>query len=75
MRRCSRQNAFDIPAERKIFIMKKKVSARKALKFFEENMCMISSLEAKGEEGCAEKCFHILELYVKENSQSDYSAQ
>lgn len=37
--------------------MSKKVGARKALQFFKDNYIMISSCEAKREEGCAEKMF------------------
>lgn len=41
--------------------MSKKVGARKALQFFKDNYIMISSCEAKREEGCAEKCLNMLE--------------
>lgn len=47
--------------------MSKKVGARKALQFFKDNYIMISSCEAKREEGCAEKCLNMLEKYVEQN--------
>ena len=43
----------------------KKAGAKKALKFFEENYIMICGLEAKDEEGCADKCLEILRKYVE----------
>lgn len=43
----------------------KKVGARKALKFFEENYIMICGLETKDEEGCTDKCLEILRKYVE----------
>lgn len=47
--------------------MSKKVGARQALQFFRDNIIMISSCEAKREEGCAEKCLSMLEKYVEQN--------
>ena len=43
----------------------KKAGTRKALKFFEENYIMICGLEAKDEEGCADKCLERLRKYVE----------
>lgn len=50
--------------------MSKKVGARKALQFFKDNYIMISSCEAKREEGCTEKCLNMLEKYVEQNCKS-----
>lgn len=50
--------------------MAKKVGVRKALQFFENNIIMFSSCEAKGEEGCAEKCMNMLKMYVGQNCKN-----
>ena len=44
---------------------KNKVRDKDALQFFEDNFCMISSLEAKSEDGCAEKCLAILKHHIR----------
>ena len=51
--------------------MSKKVTAKKALKFFEDNLIMLASCETKEETGCTEKCLQMLRAYVKEKSQSN----
>lgn len=50
-----------------------KVTAKKALAFFEENLCMIASLESKEEKGSAEKCLQMLRAYVKTKEQEQNS--
>ena len=50
--------------------MTDKVEARRALQFFKENIIMISSIEAKREEGCALKCLDMLERYVEQNCKT-----
>lgn len=42
-----------------------KKSNEKAVKFFEDNIIMLTSLEAPGERGCAEKCLRILKSTLK----------
>lgn len=49
---------------------KNKVRAKDALQFFEDNFCMISSLEAKSEDGCAEKCLAILKHHIHNIKQN-----
>lgn len=45
-----------------------KVSAKKALQFFEDNFIMIHSLEAKSKKGCAEKCLKLLQQIVNDRA-------
>lgn len=52
----------------------KKVAARKALKFFEENYIMICGLETKDDEGCADKCLEILRKYAENNTIAQQNA-
>lgn len=41
------------------------IKNKEALDFFEDNYIMISSLESKQENGCAEKCLEILRNAAK----------
>lgn len=50
------------------------IKIKEALDFFEDNYIMISSLESKQENGCAEKCLEILRNAVKlGENESKYS--